>query len=79
MLLTFVWQRAVLDGYGWFLKDQTSRISSVNKFLRKVPEYQVFLQDHAPHDKGLFHEIDIFFEGLNILCVWADGFHGLFT
>jgi hypothetical protein len=41
-LILIVWlQRAVLDGYGWFLKDQTSRISSVNKFLRKVPEYQV--------------------------------------
>jgi hypothetical protein len=59
----------VLDGYGWFLKDQTSRISSVNKFLRKVPEYQVFSHHHAPHDKGLCHEMDIFFEGLNILIV----------
>ncbi len=34
-------QGAVLDGYGWFLRDQTSRISKVNKFLRKVPDFQV--------------------------------------
>ena len=33
-------QQAVLDGYGWFLKDQSSRLSNVNKFLRKVPEFQ---------------------------------------
>ncbi|XP_023341613.1 ankyrin repeat-containing protein BDA1, partial [Eurytemora carolleeae] len=33
-------QGAVLDGYGWFLRDQTSRISKVNKFLRKVPDFQ---------------------------------------
>ena len=32
-------QQAVLDGYGWFLKDQSSRLSNVNKFLRKVPEF----------------------------------------
>ena len=33
------YQQAVLDGYGWFLKDQSSRLSNVNKFLRKVPEF----------------------------------------
>ena len=32
-------QQAVLDGYGWVLKDQSSRLSNVNKFLRKVPEF----------------------------------------
>ena len=32
-------QQAVLDGYGWYLKDQSSRLSNVNKFLRKVPEF----------------------------------------
>ena len=37
----FLKQQAVLDGYGWYLKDQTSRLSNVSKFLRKVPEYQV--------------------------------------
>ena len=36
-----LFQEAALDGYGWFLKDQTSRLSSVNKFLRKVPDFQV--------------------------------------
>ena len=33
--------QAVLDGYGWLLKDQTSRLPHVNKFLKKVPDYQV--------------------------------------
>ncbi|TRY79118.1 hypothetical protein TCAL_09905 [Tigriopus californicus] len=33
-------QQAVLDGYGWLLKDHTSRLPHVNKFLRKVPDYQ---------------------------------------
>ena len=31
----------MLDGYGWLLEDQTSRLPKVNKFLEKVPEYQV--------------------------------------
>ena len=38
------WQ-AVLDGYGWLLEDQTSRLPKVNKFLEKVPEYQVELEN----------------------------------
>ena len=33
--------QAVLDGYGWLLKDQSSRLPHVNKFLKKVPDYQV--------------------------------------
>jgi hypothetical protein len=33
--------QAILDGYGWLLEDQTSRLPDVNKFLKKVPEYQV--------------------------------------
>lgn len=38
---TFMHFQAVLDGYGWLLKDQTSRLPHVNKFLKKVPDYQV--------------------------------------
>ena len=30
-----------MDGYGWLLRDQTTRLPHVNRFLRKVPEYQV--------------------------------------
>lgn len=37
----FITRQAVLDGYGWLLEDQNSRLPKVNKFLEKVPEYQV--------------------------------------
>ncbi len=30
----------MLDGYAWLLQDHTSRLPHVNKFLKKVPEYQ---------------------------------------
>ena len=43
-LSLFLFQ-AVLDGYGWLLKDQTSRLPHVNKFLKKVPDYQVLKQN----------------------------------
>ncbi len=33
--------KAVLDGYGWLLQDNSSRLPHVNKFLKRVPEYQV--------------------------------------
>ena len=36
-----IFSKAVLDGYGWLLQDQLSRLPHVNKFLRRVPEYQV--------------------------------------
>ena len=43
--------KAVLDGYGWLLKDQSSRLPHVNKFLKKVPEYQASHFDHLPSNE----------------------------
>ena len=40
-LKIFLNLQAVLDGYCWLLQDQTSRLPHVNKFLKKVPVYQV--------------------------------------
>ncbi len=34
-------KKAVLDGYGWLLQDHSSRLPHVNRFLKRVPDFQV--------------------------------------
>ena len=57
LTLSFLLFQAVLDGYGWLLKDQTSRLPHVNKFLKKVPDYQVLKQNWVS-DHGKVKIID---------------------